>query len=150
MSSGFKISFRKSADNFFLRLLVISACLLLLWKPVSLVYVHLVTTISNIIYSIFSYKPALIVVGGITKISYPQIGEEQLVFSINDIDQIFLNIIVFTALTASSNRAPLDFRLKLALKGGAILLIAHIIVLYLYSYVTIWEHIYTQPDAVKI
>ncbi|MCP4728241.1 MAG: hypothetical protein GY863_24590 [bacterium] len=135
----------KIRNNFFLRFLAAAGFFLLIWKPFSIAYMHTIVFFSDTVTGIFYPYMDIAIIDGITKFRYSNITAQQLQFSVNDIDQIFLNIIVFLSLIFSSYRIDLKSRVKHAAIGIAILAAIHIFVINMYAYTTIWDYVLSQP-----
>ncbi len=135
--------------NFFLRFLLAAAIFLLIWKPFSLVYMHFIVFLSEVISSIFYPYMDIRIIDGITKFQYNNITTQQLQFSVNDIDQIFLNLIVFLSLMFGSFRVSLRKKIKHIIIGVSILAAIHLFVTNMYVYTTIWDYVLSQPDDLK-
>lgn len=135
--------------NFFLRFLGIAGVSLLFWKPFSFLYLHIIAPVTNGVLSLFSGSAHLQIIDGILKFQYGSITPQLLQFSVRDVDQIYLNIIVFFALVFSSWKIPLKYRMKFCFSGLGVLILVHIGILSMYTYTTIWDYVSSQPEAVR-
>lgn len=135
--------------SFFFRLLGISMLLLVLWEPLSFLYIYLVSGCTEIIFSITGYPVDLNVEAGVLKMIFPPFMGDPLRFSMENADHIFLNILMFTALYASSYKIPIGNRLKSGFSLATILLFVHICVVYMYTSTTITDYMNSQSVHLK-
>ncbi|MFC1564983.1 hypothetical protein ACFL6G_08615 [candidate division KSB1 bacterium] len=139
----------KIRNNFFIRFLVLSAVFLLIWKPISFVYMHIIAFFSNILTGLIHPYLDISVIDGILKFRYNNISAQILQFSVNEVEQVFLNLIVFLCLMISSYRVDLKPRLKYLTAGLLILILIHVFVINMYAYTTIWDYVLNLPDEIK-
>ncbi|MFC1731464.1 hypothetical protein ACFL6I_14190 [candidate division KSB1 bacterium] len=143
------MSLEKIKNNFFLRFLISSLILLVIWKPVSVLYLHFISSVSGLFFRVFDHAVSLVIADGVLKMMYPSVGGTPLQFSMGEADQIFLNIIVFVSLVLSSYRVVLKKRIVYGIAALGILGLIHVFVIYMYTDVTIWDFIAGQPDQAK-
>lgn len=141
--------FKKIKDNFIVRFLAITATGLLLWKPLSVVYLHIITPLTNTVLSIAGSSVQLLIIDGVLKFQYDSVASQLLQFSVNDVDQIYLNILVFFGLVMSSYFLSAKYRVKYLLAGLGLLTVTHVAVLSMYTYTTIWDYVLAQPEALQ-
>ena len=84
---------------------------------------------------------------GILRFQYTGTTPQLLQFSVEDVDQIYLNSVVFFTLIVSSFRVPVCFRLKNYVIGKLLLSGIHVSLLIMYIYTNILEFVGIQPEA---
>jgi len=141
--------FEKLKYNFFIRFLAGSLFLLIIWKPVSTLYLHVISAAANAFFTIIGHSVSLYVEGDVLNMLYPPIARETLSFAMRDADQIFLNLIVLAALIFSSHRVARIRRLKYGAISVILLAFIHVLVVCSYTYVTIWNYVGTLTEPLR-
>ncbi len=139
--------FKNIVNNFFLSFIGIAILALLIWEHVSALYLQILAPITNAVASVINPAAQVHIIAGILQFEYTGITPQLLQFSVKDVDQIYLNSVVFFTLIVSSFRVPVRFRLKNYVIGQFLLSGVHVSLLIMYTYTNIWDFVGMQPEA---
>jgi len=125
--------------KFIAAFLGIAGLLLIFWKIIALLYLHLLVAIAKPIWSVFNSPVQLEIRDNILRFIYLQISPEPMSFSVNKSDEIYLNLILVVSLYSALWIIVKKKILYPFLVSLGILFVVHELILYLYSYTGIWE-----------
>lgn len=135
--------------KFIICFLVISGLLVVLWKVFAIPYLYLLVGIAKPIWSIFDYPVQLVIKDKILRFVYIKITSEPISFSVYQVDEIYLNIVLIGALFGATWLTIQKKILRSALLSFGILFVIHEFVLYAYSYTNIWEYIGSEDYKIQ-
>ncbi len=135
--------------RFIVVLFVFSGVSLAAWDYISFVYLHLITFLGNPVWAVLDYSVKMTIQAGSLHFVYQNITAEPLSFTVNRVEDIYLNIVVIISLFGASFFTIKKDILKALLVSAVTLLIIHEILLFAYSYTNIWIFLESQGQTMK-
>ncbi len=135
--------------KFLIYFVLSSVILLIFWKIIDLLYMHLLVFTGNIVWRFFDLAVVMDISESGLHFIYRFATRESLSFTVHDADKVYLNLIILFSLVGATRLATGVKIAKAALISFAALFVIHFFMLTGYAYSHIWTFIGTQEADVQ-
>jgi len=127
--------------QFLFRFLIISMIFLVLWKPLSFAIMHFLGFLATGVFEITHTGIDVKIVSGSLYFDYTEVFSQSISFPLQDIDQIYLNIIILFSLLISTPDLSLQKRVRYMAICFVIMTCVYILIFHIYSYTFLRDYL---------